>query len=67
VTMLVREYVQCCSWSHMNRGSRLGARNLARLLVGWEDNSVVLLWVSEKTFGKTMFGSVFLLLTRVHC
>jgi hypothetical protein len=41
----------------------LGARKSARLLVGWEDNFIVSLWES----GKIMFGSIFLLMTRLHC
>jgi hypothetical protein len=41
----------------------LGARKLARLLVGWED-SVVSLWESGK---KGMLGSIFLLLAGLHC
>jgi hypothetical protein len=40
----------------------IGARKLARLLVGWED-SVVSLWAS----GKRMVGSIFLLLAKIHC
>ena len=40
----------------------LGARKSARLLVGWED-FVVSLWESRKT----MVGSIFLLLAKLHC
>jgi hypothetical protein len=66
---LLREYVLCCSWSHEEGGPGnwlgkrfLGARKLARLLVGWDD-SIVSLWTS----GKRMLGSIFLLLVRLHC
>ena len=39
----------------------LGARKMARLLVGWED-SIVSLWEIRKR----MVGSIFLLLAKLH-
>jgi hypothetical protein len=45
----------------------LGARKPTSLLVGWEDNFVVPLWASGKTFGKRMLGSVSLLHVGLHC
>jgi hypothetical protein len=43
----------------------LGARKSTRLLVGWEDNSIVSLWESGKKW--KMLGSIFLLLVGLHC